>query len=143
MTTDFRELCARMADELQEYINYAPVGPCDEEQALVDEARAALAEPQPADQDLDDLVEEHLCLDVGSRREYARAVLARWGTSNLTETRSLLEPIPVSERLPEAGDCDAEGRCWFNAYYHNWLLEDKTYGSNAARSHWLPARNRQ
>lgn len=41
MTTDFRALCARMADELQEYINYAPIGPCDEEQALVDEARAA------------------------------------------------------------------------------------------------------
>jgi hypothetical protein len=82
--TDFRALCARMADELQEYINYAPVGPCDEEQALVDEARAALAEPQPAADD---------------------AVAA-------TPDR-LLEPIPVSDRLPEAGDCDEQGRCWW------------------------------
>jgi hypothetical protein len=25
----------------------------------------------------------------------------------------LLEPIPVSDRLPEAGDCDEQGRCWW------------------------------
>jgi hypothetical protein len=24
-----------------------------------------------------------------------------------------VEPIPVSERLPEAGDCDEQGRCWW------------------------------
>jgi hypothetical protein len=96
--TDFRALCARMADELQEYINYAPVGPCDEEQALVDEARAALAEPQPAADD---------------------AVAA-------TPDR-LLEPIPVSDRLPEAGDCDEQGRCWWGRpesddWSSNWTL---------------------
>jgi len=42
---DFRALCAELVNELQEYIDYAPVGPCEEEQALVDRARAALAAP--------------------------------------------------------------------------------------------------
>jgi hypothetical protein len=37
-------------------------------------------------------------------KENARALLARWG-------RPALKPVPVSERLPEPGDCDAEGKC--------------------------------
>jgi hypothetical protein len=47
MTNPYRALIQRLADELQEYINYAPTGPCDQEQELVDEARAALTEPKP------------------------------------------------------------------------------------------------
>jgi hypothetical protein len=35
--------------------------------------------------------------------ERARAALARWG-------RPTPQPIPVSERLPVAGDCDGEGQ---------------------------------
>ena len=38
-------------------------------------------------------------------RDYARAILARWGTP-------AIEPVPVSERLPGPEDCDAKGRCW-------------------------------
>jgi hypothetical protein len=37
---------------------------------------------------------------------FVRAGLSRWG-------RTAIEPVPVAERLPEAGDCDAKGRCWW------------------------------
>jgi hypothetical protein len=77
--------------------------------------------------------------------EFARAVLARWGTPNLAETRSSLEPIPVSERLPEAGDCDAEGRCWAHQPHEacpespSWeLLLAKYVASNYGTACWLP-----
>jgi hypothetical protein len=114
--TDFRALCARMADELQEYINYAPVGPCDEEQALVDEARAALAEPQPAADD----------------------AVAATGKPGLQ-----VEHIPVSDRLPEAEDCDAEGRCWwwhpptYAASTGWWSFEPWEWTEDV--THWLPS----
>jgi hypothetical protein len=66
----------------------------------------------------------------------ARAVLARWGNPTLT-------PIPMSERLPMAEDCDAEGRCWFSSCLNadgRWNLEDRTSGLNSRwYSHWLPA----
>jgi hypothetical protein len=101
---------------------------------------------EPNDQDLDDLAEEHLCFDVGSRREYARAVLARWGNP-------APQPISVSERLPEAGDCDAEGRCWWwhpshpeSGYQEGWMLRPGDWGTGhydsddcLAHTHWLPA----
>jgi hypothetical protein len=47
MNRNCRNLIQRMADELQEFINYAPTGPCDEEQALVNEARTFLAQSKP------------------------------------------------------------------------------------------------
>ena len=36
----------------------------------------------------------------------ARAVLAKWGTP-------AIQPVPVSERLPDPEECDAEGGCWW------------------------------
>jgi hypothetical protein len=51
-----------------------------------------------------------VCLNTAAL-EYAHAVLARWGNHPATSDSSL-QPIPVSERLPEAEDCDEEGRCW-------------------------------
>lgn len=48
MTSPCRAIIQRLADQLQEYINYvAFIGPCDQEQALVDEARALLAQSEP------------------------------------------------------------------------------------------------
>lgn len=61
--------------------------------------------------------------------QFARAVLARWG--------STLTPVPVSERLPGPGDCDDDGTCWvWNRTAYTWGLFrlDLT-----AHSHWLPA----
>jgi hypothetical protein len=37
-------------------------------------------------------------------REFA-SIIRRWGTP-------AIQPVPVSERLPGARDCDGEGRCW-------------------------------
>ena len=65
----------------------------------------------------------------------ARAVFARWG-------RLAIEPVPVSERLPGAEDCDAEGRCWcFNPVTSAggifwWSFEPLDYVEDA--THWLP-----
>ena len=69
----------------------------------------ALAQPEPqgvTDEEIDDLASELLDGDRASTRDFARAVLARWG-------RPAIEPVPVSERLPGPEDCDAEGRCWW------------------------------
>jgi hypothetical protein len=55
-------------------------------------------------------------------------------------------PIPVSDRLPEASDCDAEGKCWWrtvaaagggskrSTYFVFWTFTE----SCQTASHWLP-----
>jgi hypothetical protein len=53
-------------------------------------------------------------------------------------------PVPVSERLPEPEDCDAEGRCWLCGKVEgDWrLLNPKNSGVPQLKycfSHWLPA----
>lgn len=58
---------------------------------------------------------------VGWDRVYEKA-------DRLRPFHALPQPVPVSERLPEPEDCDAEGRCW---WFHD---ED-----GALCSHWLPA----
>jgi len=92
-TTDWRALCARMADELDHYRQLL----MDDRRAthaLAAEARAALAQPEPqgpTDEELDELFTD---IDQGgealSWRPYARAVLARWG-------RPAIEPVPKRE----------------------------------------------
>jgi hypothetical protein len=88
--TDFRALCARMADELDHYRQLL----MDDRRAthaLAAEARAALAQPEPqgpTDKELWDLYQ-----DLGrdfSPTEFARTVLARWG-------RPAIEPVPQQE----------------------------------------------
>jgi hypothetical protein len=88
--TDFRALCARMADELDHYRQLL----MDDRRAthaLAAEARAALAQPEPqgpTDEELWDLYQ-----DLGSYfspTEFARTVLARWG-------RPAIEPVPEVE----------------------------------------------
>lgn len=76
--------------------------------------------------------------DFSTAFDDARAVLAHWG-------RPAIEPVPLSERLPGADDCDTEGRCWcfcsgaqiedtliFNSRWH--------FGQPIAdhETHWLP-----
>jgi hypothetical protein len=69
-------------------------------------------------------------------RRFARAVLARWGTP-------AIEPVPVSERLPDPEDCDAEGRCWlYGKVEDDWRLLS-AFNSGVPHlkycfSHWLP-----
>ena len=111
--TDFRALCAELADNLERYqcwyIEDNGYGISDLE-ALLRRASTALAQPKPqgpTDEDLWELYD-----DMGGDPEdcawcstYARAVLARWG-------RPAIEPVPVAERLPGPEDCDAGGCCW-------------------------------
>jgi hypothetical protein len=66
-----------------------------------------------------------------------RYAVARWG-------RPIIEPVPVSERLPGPEDCDEEGRCWIwttAGAMWRWQLVQLRYvgnGSDGAYTHWLP-----
>jgi hypothetical protein len=92
--TDFRDLCARMADELDHYRQLL-MDDRRETHALATEARAALAESEPegpSDKELDlvviaiqalippqpDATTHHLSA-VDRGREILRQRLARWG----------------------------------------------------------------
>jgi hypothetical protein len=91
--TDYRALCARMADELDHYRQLL-MDDRRETHALAAEARAALAQPEPqgpSDKDLHqlwlDLYAFHDGPTSGDVAEIARAVFARWG-------RPAIEPMP-------------------------------------------------
>jgi len=63
--------------------------------------------------------------------EDARTVLARWITP-------ANQPVPVNERLPGVGDCDAEGRCWLTSVdvEPGWVTDNPEQCTNW--THWLP-----
>jgi hypothetical protein len=128
--TDFRALCEELVEELEVWIGYGDEADCADAHAMVDRARAALAQPEPlapaitpvgpTDEELvkhyDRAVTSAIAIRVAVRkltmddRDAAtvvglRAVLARWGQP--------ATPIPVAERLPGPEDCDADGRCWW------------------------------
>jgi hypothetical protein len=133
--TDFRALCAELVDELEDWIAYGDEADCADAHAVVDRARAALAQPEPqgpTDEELYDYwistSPEFGCADpVG----FARAVLARWG-----RTATAAKPVSVAERLPGPEDCDAEGRSWFGGKRGIWMLMTSKYAM--ADSFWLP-----
>jgi hypothetical protein len=103
--TDWRALCAELMDAIDSGIPAERI----KQSPLAVRVDAALAQPEPqglTDEELYDFwistSPEFGCADpVG----FARAVLTRWG-------RPAIEPVPVAERLPGPGDCDAEWRCW-------------------------------
>jgi hypothetical protein len=88
MTTDYRALCAELADQLETTIGFIVGSPMLKADAstLLNRVHAALAEkPQgPTDEELDRVFHEHCGGDEGlietGFRPAARAVLARWGT---------------------------------------------------------------
>jgi hypothetical protein len=112
--TDFRALCARMADELDHYRQLL----MDDRRAthaLATEARALLAQPEPqgpTDEEIYKLaLDGNLLVDIGDgfsciihdEIEFARAILARWG-------RPAIEPVPKQEDVHYAWELhDAEG----------------------------------
>lgn len=67
-----------------------------------------------------------------------RTVLSRWCGRT--------QPIPLTERKPQQGDCDPEGRCWY--YFSGTLIGDSCWqlltqeeeedGGFEPSSHWLP-----
>jgi hypothetical protein len=83
--TDFRELCARMADEL-DHCCQVLMDDRRATHALATEARAALAQPEPVaptDEEIMEVFWEHQNgleeLWADDWPAAARAVLARWG----------------------------------------------------------------
>lgn len=75
--------------------------------------------------------------DLGTRDWYFCA-------AELLERLSFPRPVPVSERMPGPGDCDAEGRCWLLGKVEgDWrLINPAKSGVPQLRycfSHWLPA----
>lgn len=159
--TDFRALCAELI------LSWDANG-CDWKpqhqarwEATLDRARAALAElaVRPSDEELLELAEQYRSdglIDLYSARDFARAVLARYGSAPALEVERLPDgaqiieptertvlvpvprPIPLAERLPGPEDCD-EGRCYWgrqvNSRRWSWTFSIDPQGD----THWLPA----
>ncbi len=146
MTTDYRALCAELlahAQTAQAVAVGEGLWDGSEDDGLFDRARTALALPVaegPTDEELEDLAD---AMNTGGYPMPAmRRALELWGRPTIT-------PIPVSERLPGAEDCDAEGRCWFGMWGEfdgemipDWeltRLEDYTNEGRLRIAGWLPA----
>ena len=131
--TDFRALCARMADKI-EYYRFLLLDECPEVHALAVEAHAALAEPEP-EGPTRQFVNDRVATILAQREEILSAFIAKHGfdpesaiqveqrqedgtTTWRIEARTTPQPVPVSERLPGPGDCIPHPRtklgkwCW-------------------------------
>lgn len=97
MTTDFRALCVELLDCLEK-ADWPPRYKIVFQQ-WADIARTALAEPEPEEPTIMEIIEladEIEAAGLG-QVDLVRAALARWGTPNLTETRrSLTDAWAVS-----------------------------------------------
>jgi hypothetical protein len=145
MKTDWKAFCAEIVKEWErvedgEFFALAP---------LMDIIRTALAQQEPVgptDEDIKSWQDQ--CADLTQLGEVnyswafdlrndevagvVRAALQRWG-------RPAITPISVSERLPEAADCDASFQCWwFTPSEEKWIFWPIKWASPEC-SHWLPA----
>jgi hypothetical protein len=148
MITDFRVLCAELMDAIDSGIPVERI----KQSPLAVRVDAALAQPEPVgptDEELTLTYAYSVAAAVGNKRgpfkteeaEAAqlaglRAVLERWG-------RPAITPIPVNERLPGPGDCNAEGRCWLlGKTESDWRLISVSNSGvpklSYCFSHWLP-----
>ena len=180
--TNYKQLCAELLSELENAIRviHAEDGTrhISGAYAVINKVKNTLAEPEPEDPTDAEIMElmpqqmhEDLAAAVQSMAEqagtdstrakgmmriilnghvvdHARAVLARWGSH-------VLQPIPVSERLPGPEDCDGQGMCWWWHPSHResdapegWMQRPREWGFVRVRyisdgalvcTHWLPA----
>jgi hypothetical protein len=176
MTTDFRALCAELLADYEQnrfrvelaaeartaLAQREPEGPTEEELELERVARdlqwcARGWEPRAM------LVGNVRASEIDT---LCAAFLARWGRptppvvmpvfSNDAQVieppeATLLvpyfsQPVPVSERLPGPGDCDAEGRCWLGGEMFapgdpTWVFGFPAWAERFPEVHrfWLPA----
>ena len=168
MTTDFRALCAELADELHDFqwaVQEAGVGwACPDTESLIDRARAALAEPEPegpapagpSDEELLELMPKTMrdefsyaatvCADATGGQVKPGIFRVCLNTAALEYARAVLarrgrpmpQPIPVSERLPK------EPLAWWftpesDEEYGWWVLEPNGMEREPQPTHWLPA----
>ena len=151
-----------MCAELTEYVSLLDEPP----HGLVIRARALLAQQEPegpTDEEIMELMPQQMRDDLAAAAraltgdmpwpdnpkaacamriilnrhavDHARAVLARWG-------HPTPQPVAVSERLPGAEDCTAQGWCWvFYRGFATWTLEPPLGqdGKHTGYTHWLPA----
>ena len=81
--TDFRALCEELVEELEVWIGYGDEADCADAHAVVDRARAALAEQPvvPTDEELLEMFNENDWNHISPEtfQGIARTVLACWG----------------------------------------------------------------
>jgi len=146
---DFR---AELAALVAAYDEHGGKWPQHHEEALwqaVERARAALAQPEPAGAAATAAVAAAIAAGQPVTLP-SGAVIAdpAWLESRIAIRaadpleRQALRPIPVSERLPEPKDCDAEGRCWWgdagdDQFVPSWRLCEQPDDTHF--THWLPA----
>ena len=164
MTTDYRALCAELESHLSALswstLNIASNDEAEHDLAhgiaeLCSRARAALAQPEPVGPTDDALMAAaRAAVDTYPRAselpyfmdpaatEYEPMLLALRAAAAMG--RPAITPIPVSERLPGEGDCDAEGRCWLWVtegydFLGRWVLVHRLNTRDGEYTHWLPA----
>jgi hypothetical protein len=134
MSTDYRALCAELANHLQGRKDLECGWPGeDPEQDLLDRARTALAQPEPGAVGLSDEEVLDLADDCGLEKqeittwdgenrtvdhgwECTDAQLVTFATALITRhARPTIEPVPVAERPweREKGWRDPDGECWW------------------------------
>jgi hypothetical protein len=123
---------------------------------LIEEHYAALAEPQPTvEGEVAELVailgDVAMVASAEGRHELcaqlmtAADLLERLSPDHFVEVPKMVQPIPVSERLPVAGDCDELGRVWWwypetagTLGYWQWEADAMERQEDEQPSHWLP-----
>jgi hypothetical protein len=159
--TDFRALCAELLEALENAIRviYHEDGTKHISTAdpVIAKADAALAQPESQGQVLarvkfaerefncpSDIVLRQYCDDWfysdPERSEVDPVDLCRDAIKLFAQIPA---PVPVSERLPEPEDCDAEGRCWWgipqtSITQMHWIYRKKKRWDDGATTHWLP-----
>lgn len=128
---DFKQLCRDLMDALDSGIPGTRI----QGSPLAERARAALSEPEPEEspQPVPVLPEGTPIIEPPDH----------------TLLAPIAQPIPVSERLPGAEDCDGEGRCWWgepqigDSHDATWNLctqdEAEDYCTWGTKCGWLPA----
>jgi hypothetical protein len=144
MSVDFRALCAELAQQLDDALDFTVSSDTRVHmKSLITRARAALAQSEgkePSDDDLRALASRLVKIQVDDYGcaynvlPFARAILARWGCPTP-------QPIPVSERLPGEGDCDAEGQCWrfypiSESRWGTWCYSRSSGNETHCLPHW-------
>jgi len=166
--TDFRAVLERLVELDKRIEDVIPGIEIDNWIDAMDAARAALDDPEgegPSDQELERfLAERHRarmesesafgCPDfdgakaMAARTADTRAAIARWGRP----AAPAVEPIPVSERLPNDGDCLVTSLglryCWWaSEVYHSgqvrliwqWKSTIEQHDFDWCFVYWLPA----
>lgn len=118
MTNPYRDMCARMADELDHYRQLL-MDPRRETHALATEARALLDQPEPTPQPpADGEVAELVWVLLNEADADDRCDHTHWLSGEqmrrIAELLQHPQPVPVSERPWErTGWCDLDGECWW------------------------------